>query len=215
MDGKGEADEWTVVTRRSSASRNSSSSNAPGRASGGQTARNKSKKNGPSSAGIADACCKLDVDFDLESTYIEIVTDLVPKLQDSSFLKACLTELQNCCYERIVALGIGRCNNPSSKLQTAFLCCLVKDLLERNSRADATADLICTVIDPIYTEKDISLCSRLGFSVERVSTRGKISPESASIKTLYYMPHCPYRLYCNVTWSHRNHCENALILGNR
>ena len=33
--------------------------------------------------------------------------------------------------------------------------------------------------------------------------------------TLYFMPHCPYRLYCNILWENWDILDNILILGNR
>lgn len=33
--------------------------------------------------------------------------------------------------------------------------------------------------------------------------------------TLFYMPHCPYRLYCNVLWRNWFHLDRIMILGNR
>lgn len=33
-------------------------------------------------------------------------------------------------------------------------------------------------------------------------------------KTLFYMPHCPMRLYCNVLWSHWDQLDTTIIFGN-
>lgn len=33
--------------------------------------------------------------------------------------------------------------------------------------------------------------------------------------TLFYMPHCPYRLYCSVLWTNWEFLDNIAILGNR
>ncbi|KAK1742953.1 SRR1-like protein [Skeletonema marinoi] len=37
---------------------------------------------------------------------------------------------------------------------------------------------------------------------------------SASKKSLFYMPHCPMRLYCNVLWSHWESLDSTIIYGN-
>jgi hypothetical protein len=216
MDEGDRTDEWTTVKRRSS-SRNAPQSRIGSKISiSEEQMRKQQRKNAKAVSGIVDSCCKIDSDFDLDSTHKEIVNDLIPKLQESAFLRCCLSHLRSYSYNRIVAFGIGRCNNSSSKLQTAFLCCLVKNLLDRSPElASANSSGICTVIDPIYSEKDEALCAMLGLTVERTNTKGKLSLEKTAIRTLYFMPHCPYRLYCNVVWSHRNHPDQPIILGNR
>eukprot|EP01034_Spumella_vulgaris_P026250 gene26250-32796_t len=33
-------------------------------------------------------------------------------------------------------------------------------------------------------------------------------------RTLFFMPHCPYRLYCNLLWQNWSQLSNTVILGN-
>jgi len=40
------------------------------------------------------------------------------------------------------------------------------------------------------------------------------SIKSASKKSLFYMPHCPMRLYCNVLWSHWESLDSTIVYGN-
>jgi hypothetical protein len=41
------------------------------------------------------------------------------------------------------------------------------------------------------------------------------SPSHDNNFYLFYMPHCPYRLYCNVLWQNWFHLDRIFILGNR
>jgi SRR1 len=43
---------------------------------------------------------------------------------------------------------------------------------------------------------------------------GDCDATEKSALTLFYMPHCPYRLYVNVLWANWHHLENIAILGN-
>ncbi len=48
-------------------------------------------------------------------------------------------------------------------------------------------------------------------SATATRTKQQQHPQS---KTLFYMPHCPMRLYCNVLWSHWDQLDTTIIFGN-
>ncbi len=64
----------------------------------------------------------------------------------------------------------------------------------------------------MLTDMDLELYGQLGISVLRVNTKGKHAVEN---QTLFFMPHCPYRLYCNVLWANWQNLDYAHIFGNR
>jgi hypothetical protein len=109
-------------------------------------------------------------------------------------------------YDSIVALGIGSLVSPTSQLQLALFLCLCRILL---TSGDYTS---CSVFDPVLTAMDRELYKHLGVPVLTVNTKGK---HSVTARTLFFMPHCPYRLYCNVMWANWENLERIHIFGNR
>jgi hypothetical protein len=72
----------------------------------------------------------------------------------------------------------------------------------------------CKVVmfDPMFDSIEEEVCLKLGFESHTENLRGK---HLAKGVTLFYMPHCPYRLYVNVLWANWHQLENVIILGNR
>jgi hypothetical protein len=123
----------------------------------------------------------------------------------------------------ITALGIGsvvqNCSwqNPSV-WQFAFLL-LIRDCLFTKLPSDGCDELIpVTCFEPHLTSADEELCNHYRITVMKSNTRGFCSPccltNNGSFH-YYYMPHCPYRLYCNVLWSHWDELHKIAIIGNR
>lgn len=99
------------------------------------------------------------------------------------------------------------------------------------------------VYDPNMTSYDRSVCERLGITVLSTNLKGKhrvnnytsinnhngcnasVHPsDDTSIldrqsddgySTLFFLPHCPYRLYCNLLWENWQDLDKLFILGNR
>jgi hypothetical protein len=109
-------------------------------------------------------------------------------------------------YDSIVALGIGSLVSPTSQLQLALFLCLCRVLLTSEDYAS------CSIFDPVLTDMDRDLYKHLGIPVLTVNTKGK---HTATARTLFFMPHCPYRLYCNVLWANWENLERIRIFGNR
>jgi hypothetical protein len=109
-------------------------------------------------------------------------------------------------YDSIVALGIGSLVSPTSQLQLALCLCLCKLLLTSGGYSS------CSVFDPVLTDMDRELYLHLGIPVLTVNSKGK---HSVTARTLFFMPHCPYRLYCNVLWANWENLERIHIFGNR
>lgn len=71
------------------------------------------------------------------------------------------------------------------------------------------------IFDPLFTSKEHEVCRLLDLTVSNENLKGKHSTENTSNPTLFFMPHCPYRLYVNVLWKNWENLEKVFILGNR
>lgn len=66
---------------------------------------------------------------------------------------------------------------------------------------------------PIYTSLGIQLLDRVE-KTALLSFQTLLSPADKS-KIIFYMPHCPYRLYCNILYSYWDCLNSIIIVGNR
>jgi hypothetical protein len=145
--------------------------------------------------------------INVEQVVTHITTTLLPALKTASFTEELLNNIDK-TYDRLVIMGVGNLSSPASVLQIALALILKNHVLK-----DAT-DSGAVVYDPIMTIEDIQVCNMIGFSTSQENKRGKFEFKSGN--TLYYMPHCPYRLYSNVLWSHwGSSLANITIIGNR
>jgi hypothetical protein len=136
----------------------------------------------------------------------------------------------NIDFGTIVSLGIGQFSkSPSALLQLAIAICLGEELklmtIGNNNNSDINNNSnSCSsnsyIFDPMFTENEKYVCKRLGFIVSEENKRGKhnvkLSGKSDEliVNTLFFMPHCPYRLYCNLLWENWLHLNHIVIFGN-
>jgi hypothetical protein len=117
-------------------------------------------------------------------------------------------------FSQFIALGIGSISQSvNSQWQFALFLCLGG--FQKRSDDEAPVQLTC--FDPSMNSMDISICNHFGIRVLTENQKGLLSQESFSVtneRTLIYMPHCPYRLYCNVLWSFWNKLTQMLLIGN-
>ena len=155
------------------------------------------------------------------------------------------TELMNklnCCNE-IFCLGIGKF---SSSMTSMYQLCLMMHLrkmmrldyqqlnstfsadslnppTEDNCVIDDIASI--SIFEPLFTDVDQRLCVSLNFTICNQNKMGMYSTDSVKrcldnvskgSLVLYFMPHCPYRLYVNVLWANWSEgLDRLCILGNR
>lgn len=142
---------------------------------------------------------------------------------------------QHADIRRIMSLGIGSmAKSVNAQLQFALLRVLTSICIASD---DDKHSIDVTCFDPAFTGSDIEVCEHFGFAVMTDNTKGllnmpaidsdpvpvstesnRVTDERSAVeegKTLLYMPHCPYRLYCNVLWSHWYGLDRILLLGNR
>jgi len=76
----------------------------------------------------------------------------------------------------------------------------------------------CEIFDPLFGRLERAVCASLGFSVCESNRKGKHNVSnivsSGSGRALFFMPHCPYRLYCNLLWSNWQQLDCLVIIGN-
>ena len=143
-----------------------------------------------------------------EDLVVQRITEqLLPALVASRFFENFVEQVGTDIFENVIVLGVGRLSSEASILQLA-LSVAIKDLMVARFPGAA-----CVVSDPVLERSDERIVHRLGLATDNVNTKGKIS---CTTKTLFFMPHCPYRLYSNVLWSNwGKRLRDIAILGNR
>jgi len=98
--------------------------------------------------------------------------------------------------EAVVALGIGNFSQAHSQAQLQLAV-----LLNMVATTTTTTNVSVLAFDPAFTAYEKTfLQDVLGISVMVADFGGKHKARS-NARTLFYMPHCPYRLYSHVLWA--------------
>jgi hypothetical protein len=138
--------------------------------------------------------CKLAV---LNSSYYQSVTAAIQSLLARGPL-----------YDAIFGLGIGTLTSPTSQLQLAIYLCLCEQYIKPDANLDASRG----IFDPMTTAGDRAVYEELHLRVLTENTKGK---QKVAGKVLFFLPHCPYRLYCNLVWANWENLSDVHIFGNR
>lgn len=159
--------------------------------------------------------------------------------------KGC-TESGACGFtNKIICLGIGNFLKPYSSPMIQLACALIlRRLLSRAEYGDQSdnvlldkekkwsqlakyaldmnsfysTDIEISFYDPCTTKLEKSILeNNLGIKVEKVNCKGKhiVQPND---KTVFFMPHCPMRLYSNLLWANWDkrviQGGNIVVIGN-
>lgn len=167
-------------------------------------------------------------DFSIKCENLSLILEksdffiLLIKNVDSIITPQCFT---------LITLGIGQiCSSPSSLLQFALILCIKKEYESRKNENEnekiineinlsttttstTNIDINIKIFDPLFSYREIELCKLLQLEISDENKKGKHFADSKH--TLFFMPHCPYRLYVNLLWENWNNLENIIILGNR
>jgi hypothetical protein len=160
---------------------------------------------------------------------------LLVSLTKSGFLKRVLMSLEKTApegFSMMISLGVGNVlSSQSSLLQFALVLCIREswqlsvaddpllnvdhcDLSKKIMQdGDISNDLKYQIFDPLFSTKESLVCRSLGLFVSDENKKGK--HKAARGPTLFFMPHCPYRLYVNLLWENWDNLKNVIILGNR
>ena len=144
-----------------------------------------------------------------------------------------VTGFQEC--SSIISLGIGKfTSSPSALLQLAMVLCMQNEITDASSTVvdniaydqdtsiasstDVSKEITrhhinCKVFDPMFSLKERNICRNLGLDVSDENKRGKHRTENGP--TIFFMPHCPHRLYVNLLWENWNNLGDVIIFGNR
>lgn len=185
--------EWTSVTKKRTTAKSSNTSNAKLLAKGHAALSTSTSSENESPQAVADA--------------IVSGKRLVGASTYYSFLLHSILSAYNAKFESIIAFGLGNLTSETSKLQLILYLCLCDSLL-----ADGIVGHSKSIYDPCISEFDRKVLELLEVPVLTENTKGK---HASSSTTLFYLPHCPYRLYCNLLWANWDCFDKMYILGNR
>lgn len=132
----------------------------------------------------------------LASTYLPTVVSLI-----SSQLK------DGHEYTNLLVLGLGSLTSPVSQLQLAMYLCLCEHFLPNNHNSSKRG-----AFDPATTEREIVVYEHFSIPLITANTKGK---HVCTGNVLFFLPHCPYRLYCNILWANWDNLDKVHIFGNR
>ena len=170
---------------------------------------------------------------------VEAVQLCVASLRDSLYGAYVCSQLQhhlhNCNttgFHSMYALGIGSFTSPSSRLQLALFILLCEKFALRSTEIVSHAATVAIsdgnestvkspgnedaplLFDPMMNTVDKLVCDSFGLRVSAVNRRGRYRMKMDGL-SLIFMPHCPYRLYCNFLWENWDILNNVCIFGNR
>lgn len=172
---------------------------------------------------------KNDADSILEiQRFVEKVINAMQNLRETNLFKflSLKMETDNSCFSAVVCLGVGNFSTSNSSFwQFVLYLCLRRKFLFR-SEVDTGSlhhDLFEEKInddsflyEPTILEFERRVCKSLGVYVSHENLFGqcKIANHNNE-KVLFFMPHCPYQLYCNLIWTNCTDLDCLCILGNR
>lgn len=155
----------------------------------------------------------IDVSDSAQHSCEEIISEIhrtKAKLQSSAFYNFVTSSIGESTglFETILSFGIGRLSTPTSLLQLALYLGLCDKYLSRTMEEGSG------VFDPNITSVDREVYKALNITVLSENTKGKHTASNRG-KTLFFLPHCPYRLYCNTLWANWEQLDKVYIYGNR
>jgi hypothetical protein len=176
------------------------------------------------------------VDVNAVITRIRTLVVLLPRVGIFNHAIAQIQEQQRSQDEKedtitsIVSLGLGDiCVSVTAMIQLAFIIA-IRDLLQQSHRGSPTE---MKIFEPLFTEFHVAVCEAFDIDVLSDNCYGRYSRSVLSTKPryahadvssgigvddgliLYFMPHCPHSLYCNVLWTNWEQLDRIMIIGNR
>lgn len=207
------ADDWTYVIKKKKdkvVSKNSSrKSNSKSTTSAGLC------KRAVSSVKIVSVSVAVSVETTktVEEVHQDVVKTIAA-LKDTLYYRITLQSLRekDDIFAEVVSLGIGQFSiSPCSILQLALITSISQDYSSPS-----------TIYDPLFNNVEKDVCRLLGFKVTEENLKGLQQQQDCqqqrnipcNKKILYFMPHCPYRLYCNMLYSNWHALDSIVVFGN-
>ena len=212
MQNNTENDDWTIV-------KNGSRRGTKSKALSKKVGHDEKLKSNNTTLEVAPEIEKSDIE-----SIITIIHTNVAALEGMQFAKDAidqvLSHIRNSANSsfaktlQITALGIGNFTDTiNSQWQFAFLLLLLKTL--RDSASFTEVSLSC--FEPQFGPNELRICKTLDIEVLKENNKGlfDLGDDNGDTWRVYYMPHCPYRLYCNLLWSTWFALPNTILIGNR
>ena len=152
-------------------------------------------------------------------------------LQQSSLFVSTCAAIDSTTTEKfksVICLGIGNFSTSANcLLQLSLYISLRTKYLDNNESNDQNDSndnskkirAQSFLYDPMLTEIEKSICLQFGISVCEENLHGQYlvssCDEAVDEKVLFFLPHCPYQLYCNLLWTNVAELHRIYILGNR
>lgn len=189
-----DVEEWTTVKHKRKSERFSKRKN-------NQSSSIRKLKGGVNSSAVASSL--LIDDSASERDIHEMILKCTSALRSQKFYENFESALARENIEGVVAFGIGNFSVPYSPAMLQLSCALLlRDFLSADGVLDGekkSKDVEFYFFDPMTTARECStLLSKLNVTVIGENERGK---RPITRPTLFFMPHCPMRLYSNVLWS--------------
>jgi hypothetical protein len=152
---------------------------------------------------------------DNNKDFLKLLNESILIVEASSYYTFVSTQLKNLInknndFQNIIILGLGNfMDSKNSFLQLSLVLCLKQFIISRKFEKTV---LQLSFFEPLITSNERRICETLGILVLEENLYGKYK---VLTKTLFYMPHCPYRLYCNVLWANWDNLDLLFIIGNR
>jgi hypothetical protein len=135
------------------------------------------------------------------------------------------------CATGIVALGVGSLSGSSSSSSSSSrqsslwqfsLLVLLKDTLAHWNKGRSCSAPSVYCFEPNFDTVDHRMCQHYHITMLSENTKGLFRPSdvddffgSEERPLIFFMPHCPFRLYCNVLWSAWRYLSRSIVIGNR
>ncbi len=206
---------WTTVKKKAKSSNKSSSRTTNNNSSKGSDSFANNGNKSKSTKALNKAVIHTNVDFQFG---LEDVKKSTAALRKSLFYEEILNMFARSSlihFDSLFGLGIGNfSSSPSSLLQLALFILLSEQFMSNVTDAFGAESVNRSlyIFDPTMSSDDVAICGTFGISVLTENKRGK---HDVIGNTLFFMPHCPYRLYCNLLWQNWNCLHTVYILGNR
>jgi len=166
--------------------------------------------------------------------FIDKIITAIQTLRDSGLFKFLCDRIisntrQKSYFSTVVCLGVGNFSTSTSSFwQFVLYLCLRKYLLLQSGEVETDSIILHDIFgekineesflfEPNISEFEKSVCKSLGVHICQQNLFGQYKLPTAinNDSVLYFMPHCPYQLYCNLIWTNCTELDRLYILGNR
>lgn len=136
---------------------------------------------------------------------------------------------------KIIILGVGKFTESYNSLLQFVLCIIIQryiQLLRNTTSRSHIRTVSMSLFDPVMSDMERCICEDL-YDIDMLTTNtyGKLCGDDVPIHyrhtsnmddsntkcssySMFYMPHCPYQLYCNILWSNWFQLHKIMIIGN-